>query len=113
MHESGGPGPGDQADQPILHWTEDHFDCGRLARAFARHTLDMDARRGLVVGVFGAWGSGKTSFNIVLRGNLYRTAPRLADGRGAGFGAVPVRNPAAALLAAGTAGTTLHWQGTV
>jgi predicted KAP-like P-loop ATPase len=50
------------ADSPIR--TADHDVLGRadFARSFAEQVLAFDASEGVVVGVLGAWGSGKTSF---------------------------------------------------
>jgi hypothetical protein len=49
-------------DNPIRHADEDALDRVAMASAFARQVLSLDASEGAVVGVLGAWGSGKTSF---------------------------------------------------
>lgn len=64
--------PGIPADNPIEDEASDRLGRGRMARAFADDVLSLDASEGLVVGVLGAWGSGKTSFV-----NLAR--PRFAE----------------------------------
>ena len=53
------PVPG---DNPIGNHGDDVLERGTVADAFARHVLDLDASHGITVGVFGPWGSGKTSF---------------------------------------------------
>ena len=50
------------SDNPILSPDEDVLDWVSTATTFARQILELDATQGLVVGVFGSWGSGKTSF---------------------------------------------------
>jgi predicted KAP-like P-loop ATPase len=49
-------------DNPIRNCGNDVLGRADLAKSFARHVLDLDATEGAVVGVFGPWGSGKTSF---------------------------------------------------
>ncbi len=49
-------------DNPISSSEEDILNWGSAATTFAQHTLTLDSTHGLVVGVFGPWGSGKTSF---------------------------------------------------
>jgi len=49
-------------DNPIRHAEEDTLGRGTAARSFAQQVLAVDAREGVVVGVLGPWGSGKTSF---------------------------------------------------
>jgi predicted KAP-like P-loop ATPase len=49
-------------DNPIRRAEDDTLGRGCVARSFAREVLAVDAREGVVVGVLGAWGSGKTSF---------------------------------------------------
>ena len=50
------------SDNPISSPEEDVLEWTSTAETFARRTLNFDATHGLVVGVFGPWGSGKTSF---------------------------------------------------
>ena len=49
-------------DHPIQDAGADTLHRAGLAKSFARRVLALPANRGLVVGVFGPWGSGKTSF---------------------------------------------------
>ena len=49
-------------DNPISSPDEDVLDWVSTATTFAHQILKLDATQGLVVGVFGSWGSGKTSF---------------------------------------------------
>ena len=49
-------------DHPISEAAEDSLERSQLAKSFARRVLSLPAHGGLVVGVFGPWGSGKTSF---------------------------------------------------
>lgn len=50
------------SDHPICHANEDALGRSDVAASFARQVLSFDASNGMVVGVLGAWGSGKTSF---------------------------------------------------
>src|SRR5712691_6289095 len=49
-------------DNPIRLVEDDALDRHLVAYSFAQQVLTSDAREGLVVGVLGPWGSGKTSF---------------------------------------------------
>ena len=49
-------------DHPIEDAKYDTLQRSRLAESFAQRVLSLPANQGLVVGVFGPWGSGKTSF---------------------------------------------------
>lgn len=49
-------------DNPIESHGDDVLERAGLAIAFARRVLEPDASRGATVGIFGPWGSGKTSF---------------------------------------------------
>ena len=49
-------------DNPIRNRGDDVLERTAVADAFARQVLDLDASEGTAVGVFGPWGSGKTSF---------------------------------------------------
>ena len=61
MSETGNstPLPG---DNPIENREGDVLERADLAVTFTRQVLELDASRGATVGVFGPWGSGKTSF---------------------------------------------------
>ena len=50
------------ADNPISLSEDDALGWAPVARTFARRTLELNATYGMVVGVFGPWGSGKTSY---------------------------------------------------
>ena len=50
------------ADNPIQRLVEDDLGRAKPAKSFAKHVLALDARKGATVGLFGPWGSGKTSF---------------------------------------------------
>lgn len=49
-------------DHPIESPEDDLLGRRPMAERFAEEVLSLDASKGLVVGVLGAWGSGKTSF---------------------------------------------------
>ena len=49
-------------DQPISKPEDDVLERARFARSFAKQVLEIDRGEGIVVGVLGPWGSGKTSF---------------------------------------------------
>ena len=49
-------------DNPIREPKEDVLGRNDVAESFVRHVLKLDVSEGAVVGVFGPWGSGKTSF---------------------------------------------------
>lgn len=49
-------------DNPIRDSKDDVLGRNDVAESFVRHVLKLDVSEGAVVGVFGPWGSGKTSF---------------------------------------------------
>ena len=49
-------------DNPIQKPEDDVLGRSGVARSFAGQVLSLDASQGVVVGVLGPWGSGKTSF---------------------------------------------------
>ena len=49
-------------DNPIRKREQDLLGRTSAALSFVEHVLALDASQGIVVGVFGPWGSGKTSF---------------------------------------------------
>ncbi len=53
-----------------MGWPKSALLSSLLAESFARQILDSDASEGLVVGVLGPWGSGKTSFLNLVREHL-------------------------------------------
>lgn len=58
------------ADNPITRPEEDALGRAKPARSFAAQVLSPDSTEGVVVGVLGPWGSGKTSFVNLARGHL-------------------------------------------
>ena len=58
------------ADNPIRYCNQDLLERKGAAKAFARDVLALDTSEGVAVGVFGPWGSGKTSF-INLAGTYF------------------------------------------
>jgi predicted KAP-like P-loop ATPase len=60
------------SDNPIRHSEDDTLGRAAIARSFAQHVLALDTREGVVVGVLGAWGSGKTSFINLARNEFDR-----------------------------------------
>jgi predicted KAP-like P-loop ATPase len=57
-------------DNPIRRTEDDLLGRSRPAAALARQVLSLDASEGLVLGVLGPWGSGKTSFVNLARAQL-------------------------------------------
>lgn len=51
-----------ESDNPIRRPADDALGRAAVAQSFVRQLLALDASEGMVVGVLGAWGSGKTSF---------------------------------------------------
>ena len=49
-------------DNPIQDPKDDVLGRNDVAESFVNHVLELDVSEGAVVGVFGPWGSGKTSF---------------------------------------------------
>src|SRR5687767_5203891 len=60
------------SDNPICDTKQDVLGRAELARAFVRQVRSLDASEGVVVGVLGAWGSGKTSFVNLARPEFER-----------------------------------------
>ena len=58
------------SDNPIRDRQDDVLERTAMADALARQALDLDASEGIVVGVFGPWGSGKTSLINLARGTF-------------------------------------------
>lgn len=50
------------ADNPLKKAADDRLGRASAAESFALNALHLDASEGLVIGILGAWGSGKTSF---------------------------------------------------
>lgn len=58
------------ADKPIRKPEDDVLGRAKVARSFAEQVLLLDVTEGIVVGVLGPWGSGKTSFVNLARAHL-------------------------------------------
>lgn len=59
-----------RADNPIRKADDDFLGRAEAARSFSRQVLSLDVSEGVVVGVLGPWGSGKTSFVNLARPHL-------------------------------------------
>ncbi|VXC06303.1 KAP family P-loop NTPase fold protein [Curtobacterium sp. 8I-2] len=68
--------PGAPLDNPIGSSDDDTLGRAPVAREFAESVRLLDASRGAVVGILGAWGSGKTSFVNMMR-EEFRSAPEM------------------------------------
>jgi len=68
-----------RADNPIKRAEDDVLGRASIARSFAEQVLLLDAEEGVVVGVLGPWGSGKTSFVNLARTHLERTGVAVLD----------------------------------
>ncbi len=67
------------ADHPIERAAQDTLGRVPAAVSFARQVLTLDATQGVVVGVLGPWGSGKTSFINLAREEFDRASTPLLD----------------------------------
>ena len=68
-----------QGDNPIQDPEDDVLERTGIADAFARQVLALDASQGAAVGVFGPWGSGKTSFINLARRTFEQAAVPVLD----------------------------------
>ncbi len=68
-----------RTDNPISRPEEDALGRREPARQFAASILSVDASQGAVVGLYGPWGSGKTSFLELARPHLSRGATHVID----------------------------------
>ena len=66
-------------DNPIRSSDEDLLGRNQSAAEFAEHILSLDTSEGLVAGVLGAWGSGKTSFVNLTRSHLKTNQAAIID----------------------------------
>ncbi len=66
-------------DNPIRREQDDALGRARVAKSFARQILSVDAAEGIVVGVLGPWGSGKTSFVNLTRAHLEQLGVAVLD----------------------------------
>ena len=69
MSDSENP-PSVRLDNPITSPRHDALGRREAAKSFAQSVLRLDASDGAVVGVFGPWGSGKTSFLKLVKHEL-------------------------------------------
>lgn len=67
------------ADNPIRTADDDVLGRAKFARSFAEQVLALDASEGVVVGVLGPWGSGKTSFVNLARVHWERQGIAVLD----------------------------------
>lgn len=67
------------ADNPIKDAAEDTLGRAAIAGRFAEEILAQDVSEGMVVGVLGAWGSGKTSFVNLARERIAERGGILLD----------------------------------
>lgn len=66
-------------DEPIRDVSQDELSRDETANRFADHVLRLNVSNGLVVGVMGAWGSGKTSFVNLMRPKLKECSSEIVD----------------------------------
>ena len=67
------------SDNPIQHPNQDVLGRVALAQSFVRQVLMLDRTEGVVVGILGAWGSGKTSFINLVRRELEQDKTLVLD----------------------------------
>lgn len=72
---TGNDAVGVPTDNPIESSAEDLLGRAPLARDFAQSLRRLDVRRGAVVGIFGPWGHGKSSFVNLMREELAAEPP--------------------------------------
>ena len=66
-------------DNPIRRPEDDTLGRAAVAESFARQVLALDTTEGVVVGVLGAWGSGKTSFVNLARKEFVQADVHILD----------------------------------
>lgn len=66
-------------DNPIRYPEDDTLGRTSVAESFARQVLALDTTEGVVVGVIGAWGSGKTSFVNLTRKKFAQADVHILD----------------------------------
>lgn len=67
------------ADNPIRRAEDDTLGRTKFAESFADRLLLLDAQEGVVAGVLGPWGSGKTSFVNLVRARLEKSDVPVLD----------------------------------
>ncbi|MBF0387999.1 MAG: NTPase KAP [Candidatus Omnitrophica bacterium] len=73
------PGVRIPTDNPIKTEADDALGRARVAKSFAEQVLSLDVDEGVVVGVLGPWGSGKTSFINLARTSLEKSGALVVD----------------------------------
>lgn len=68
-----------RGDNPIRRAEQDSLGRSGVAESFARQVLALDVTEGVVVGVLGKWGSGKTSFVNLARAEFERAGATVLD----------------------------------
>lgn len=68
-----------ETDYPISTAEQDTLGRAKTACTFARHVLSLNPSKGVVVGVLGPWGSGKTSFVNLARTHLQSAGVAVLD----------------------------------
>ncbi len=66
-------------DRPITDSAQDVLDRAGPAQHFADQVLALDVSEGLVVGVLGEWGSGKTSYVNLARARFLQAGCKIID----------------------------------
>ena len=66
-------------DNPIKNPEDDVIGRVAIAREFAQNVLELDTSEGVVVGVLGPWGSGKTSFINLARNEFEKADVTIID----------------------------------
>jgi predicted KAP-like P-loop ATPase len=79
LPEANGSSASVAGDNPIQRPEDDRLGRSSSARAFVQQLLGLDATEGVVVGVLGPWGSGKTSFINLTRGEFKSTNIAVLD----------------------------------
>jgi hypothetical protein len=67
------------ADNPLVDGSQDSLGRRQAAAKFAAHVLEIDVSGGVVVGVLGPWGSGKTTFVNFARESLIASSVPIVD----------------------------------
>jgi hypothetical protein len=68
-----------RGDSPIRRSEDDALGRTVVAQSFARQILKLDATEGVVIGVLGPWGSGKTSFVNLARTEFAQAGVPILD----------------------------------
>jgi hypothetical protein len=68
-----------RGDNPIQSASQDALGRTAIAKEFAKQILSLDASEGIVVGVLGPWGSGKTSFINLAKADLEQAGVAVID----------------------------------